>query len=121
MCADDTTSLYSDENLINLEITGNTKISELTQNFASLKLMVNSKKTASMIFKPARKILPFEPTVQIAGNIIQVSSQFKVLGLNIDENLNWANYIQNLTASKEASLSVYYALVESHLRYAAVL
>lgn len=137
MYADDTTSLYSDNNLINLEIIGNTGINELTQNFASLKLMVNPKKTASVIFKPARKVLPFEPTVQIEENVIENSNHFKLLGINIDENLTWTDHIEDLAAKVssglfairrivqianiEASLSVYYALIESHLRYGIVL
>lgn len=135
--ADDLGSLTSAAYLIDVEIALNCRLNQLTQDLAIINLLVNLGKTGFMNFRNGSKPLPFLPSVKIGDTDISSVSTYKYLGLVFDENLSWAGHVDSLASkvssglfvlrrvsqfcSLPTSLSVYYALIESHLRYGIVL
>ena len=105
----------------------------LTQELATHKLLVNSKKTNSILFQPKRKSLDFEPTLNIDYCPVINCSGARFLGLHVDSDLKWSSHVdviigkicsglfvlRNISklCSKNLLLSVYFALVQSHISY----
>ena len=98
------------------------------------KLSANLVKTEYMILatSPKLKALDFSPLIKLNDNSIKRVSKTDYLGLIIDENLSWKEYIDSLKlkissalmAMKQVSFlprksltTLYHRLVESRLRY----
>ena len=133
MYADDTTCISVHRSLEQLEIDANIQINVLTQELATHKLLVNSKKTNSILFQPKRKSLDFEPTLNIDYCPVINCSGARFLGLHVDSDLKWSSHVdviigkicsglfvlRNISklCSKNLLLLVYFALVQSHISY----
>ena len=59
------------------------------------KLSLNVDKTKFIIFRTANKTIPTIPVITINSIEIQNVSEIKVLGVFIDELLNWKFHINN--------------------------
>lgn len=133
MYADDTTCLTVDRSLEQLELKSNIAINVLTQELAAHNLMVNPSKTISLLFTPQRKILGFEPVINIGDGTVSTADSARILGLHVDNGLQWSSHVDIITdkicsglfvlrnicrlCSRNVSLSVYFALVQSHICY----
>lgn len=131
--ADDTTSLTTASNTVELEIEMFVKVNELTQELAAHNLKVNSSKTSTVYFKPSQRPPEAEPTAVIDDKVIDNRPNAKFLGLLVDSQLNWSNHVDMISArissglfvlrnivrvcSSQTALSVYYALIQSHISY----
>lgn len=136
MYADDTTCLIADMSLQNLEISANCQVNELVQNLAAHSLMVNATKTASLMFNSRSSFL-IEPVVTIGDSNIENCRVVRFLGMQVDSDLRWSSHVdmvcdkvcsglfvlRNISkmCNQHISMSVYYALVQSHITYGIVL
>jgi len=94
MFADDTTLYDTSNNLNALIQTFNIKIKPLTLWCNYNKLDINWSKTFTMFITNKRVEIPQE--IIILGNKISVVKSFKLLGLTIDNKLNFINYVSQL-------------------------
>ena len=131
--ADDTTCLVSAENVSDLEISMFQKVNLLTQDLAELNLGVNPTKTAVIFYHLGRKEIKYEPVVFLDDELLENESSVKFLGMHIDKKLSWSSHVDVISSkicsglfvlrnivgmcSIETALSVYYALIESHISY----
>lgn len=126
MYADDTTLLLSNDSVqelhTNILHSTNKTLNYCLQN----DLAINPKKTTQVNFSRRRGLCPEIPD-------ITVQQHTKLLGITIDANLSWTDHIDTLAkklnsgifavrrmkwiGSPEIAKTVYYALVESHIRY----
>lgn len=134
---DDTTILSSSSDVLELEIDLNVKVNTLTQSFASHDLGVNPGKTAVMFFKSQRSTTSFEPCVELCGVNLECVESAKVLGIHVDHYLKWDVHVdviipklcsglyvlRNIARFSDLNvcLSVYYALIQSHIKYGIIL
>ena len=135
--ADDITGLISAQDYKSLEVDSNVAINELTQNLATLDLLVNTNKTGVIIFNESVKTSLFSPSILIDDQEVARVSTFKCLGMVLDQNMKWDNHVMSIIPKiasglfvlrkistlcpREVALSVYHALISSHMRYGIVL
>lgn len=129
MFADDTSICWTDEDPTLLELKINKDLSLISQWFDANRLVLNVDKTKFMTFN---KNLALSLTVN-NSTVLRVSD-YRFLGVMLDQNLKWDNHIDKLTKSLASAVfalrtvsqelddghisrQVYYALFESHLRY----
>ena len=91
--ADDTTLLYSSNNLQDLSATVNNELSNIMQWLNADRLSLNTEKTNFMIFRPRGKN-EVCPTIHICGAEIQEVDSAKFLGRMVDNELNWMEHIK---------------------------
>ena len=133
MYADDTTCLFSNNNLRTTEMNTIIKINSLYQEFAEHNLSINEAKTKCILFKTVKSQYNFEPTILIDDTPIDNTDTIKFLGITIQDQLKWDAHITQLTAklttnlfvlyriskisTKETTSLTYYALIHSLLSY----
>lgn len=127
MFADDTTILWRDRDTKNLELKMNIDILSIKEWFNSNFLTLNISKTNIVSFKC------HIGDVFLNTEVVQSSHINKFLGLHIDDKLKFESHVFQLnkklsggcfalrTVSRELDMSmarnVYFALIDSHLRY----
>ena len=94
MFADDTTLVDADEQLETLIRRFKKKLEPLLEWCKFNKLDLNWSKTYFMFITNKRVKLPTE--IEISGNLVQNVSTFKLLGITIDNKLNFATHCSNL-------------------------
>jgi hypothetical protein len=132
--ADDTNMLLIDKSLKKINKYINHDLSNLVQWLRSNKLSLNCNKTELIIFKssltPIKKHLNF----RLSGQKIYPVGSIKYLGIKIDSNLSFKDYLNDLAiklrrsngmlakvrhyVNLEALLNIYHAIFGSRLRYA---
>ena len=136
--ADDTNIFVSSESLSDAFSKANKLLKSLSSYMTLNKLHINMKKCCYMIFKPPRKPIKDEDSVNafeliLNGQKIKHVTHAKFLGVTIDENLNWEQHIKDLKRKLYYAVStlnhmrkyvpqklikdLYYTLFESHLSY----
>ena len=95
--ADDTTLLFTDEDLKNVVQNMNTTLDNIYRWLCVNKLSLNIEKTNYIIFHNAQRKLPFKPKVQIDDKEISMVQFTKFLGVYIDNNMNWKKHISIIT------------------------
>ena len=105
---------------------------------AANKLSLNIGKTKCMIIKPSRKPLPQDiSTVALHGVAIEFVSEFKFLGIILNNKLSWTSHINYIrgkisrnvgiiqhirhTLNKETLFILYYSMIFPYLSYANLL
>lgn len=130
--ADDTSAVVSASDSVELERKTNRALSAFYRWFRTNNLKLNTSKTNVLLFKTTARMRE-TLNVQLNGERIVLVESVKFLGIYIDSFLNWKeelNKIESKISSAcyairslrdEATIEqlkiVYYALVESHLRY----
>lgn len=133
--ADDTTYIYTHKNLDVLVETVNKELLKLEAWFSCNYLTLHPGKTRFILVGPGQKnveVMLCGQKVQQIGEQFQEKS-FKLVGVHLDENLNWKHHINKVHAKVAASISLinrskkhlplkikimlYNALIESHLSY----
>ena len=130
--ADDTTLLYSSNNLQELSATVNNELSNIVQWLNANRLSLNIAKTNFMIFRPRGKN-EVCPTIHICGAEIQEVDSAKILGIVVDNKLNWMEHIKCISRKiakgigiiikarksfeSETLLNLYNALILPHISY----
>ena len=140
--ADDTNTLYADNNLKSLEDIVNLELRKLCDWLTANKLTLNikkKKKTNFVIFCPAQRKLTFQPNITIFDNdknmyVSLESKQFvKFLGIFSDQNLTWKHHIDRVAVQisryvgllsklhhrvpTHTLITIYRSLISPHLTY----
>ena len=136
--ADDTDTTISSSDIGDLIRSFKTELDNISDWMRVNKLRVNPDKTEFMVIGNPRRTNKFAdlPPFFLGKNEISRVNKTKYLGVTVDNKLNWGDQFRSVKgkiASGLASLKklkniisqsqlmkVYYALVESHLRYANV-
>ena len=79
-------------------------MNNVTDWFASNKLLLNTEKTYNITFQYPRRPLPAQ-TIKINLGEIYSTEHIQFLGIRINQNLDWSNHIEEL--NKKLCISVY--------------
>jgi len=129
--ADDTFLCSQNDDIKLLENEANNELQKVFSWLASNKLTLNIKKSKFMIISKRKKLQPI--TVKINNENLEKCDSYKYLGVFIDKDLTWKPHIDHISKkiskacgalSKlrhcvgiETLKTIYYALVNSYLRY----
>lgn len=130
--ADDTTLLFSDNDLNALHAKATIELFKVNSWICANDLNLNTTKTKCMSFK--NRSMKFAiPTITLNGQIIECVRSMKFLGVIIDEHLNWAIHINHIclilskiigilykirfNLTPAAMISIYYTLFYSRMIY----
>jgi hypothetical protein len=139
MYADDTSLLFRDEDSDNLPMHDfiEDSLNEVENWFTAHKLVMNAAKTLIIQFSASKAITDIENMVfAVNGGEIQLSESGKLLGLTIDNKLNWNAHIdvvckklassifalrqlKNVT-TQEVLIPAYYAFFHSRITYGVI-
>ena len=133
--ADDTCLLYSDKNPKKIEKCINEDLKILNFWLHANKISLNTKKTEIIIFRSQHNNTHYDFNFRINKERINISNTTKYLGVHLDQHLTWVIHVSNLlpklnrangmlakirhSVSHQVLLSIYHALFQSHLNYAA--
>ena len=132
--ADDTTIVYTSDDLQTLFQSVNQDLDMATDWFRANKLSINAQKTHYLLFHTRFYELPESlPTIKLGGEIILRCDNVKFLGLLLDDKLEWGTHISQVESKISRSLyilnsvkhilplstmkTLYYSLIYSHLNY----
>ena len=132
--ADDTTLVNSNKNLQQLCRITNEELKKMDEWMCVNKLSLNVEKTKFLLFTPGLKNMPnANPIISIRNKPIERVKTANFLGVIIDEKLTWREHIKHIKIkiarcigimfrvrhklNMNGKLSVYFALVQSHLLY----
>ena len=106
--ADDTTILYSHEDLASKIDVVNNELKEVTNWFKANRLSVNAKKTNYMLLETRQRNLKQDDNIFIELDNTRLERVFitKFLGVIIDENLTWKNHIDGVTKTISQNIGV---------------
>ena len=133
--ADDTTLYKVHRNLTYLRWCLQDDMNTLVDWFKANKLTLNVEKTICVLFQPTGSSKEFD--VEINGIIIKNSFNTKFLGMWLDQHLNWLSHIERLITKLKRNINllkhsrnmmttdckrlVYFAHIQSHIKYGLVL
>ncbi|KAI5643725.1 reverse transcriptase (RNA-dependent DNA polymerase) domain-containing protein [Phthorimaea operculella] len=130
--ADDTNAILSKSTMRDLETVTNATLTAFSEWFSKNDLKINLKKTCSILFKTTTKN---KATLDLTLNNqkVEMLEVVKFLGINMDRLLNWKTELNSIESSISSACyalrtlrdilridqlkMVYFALVESKLRY----
>ena len=137
--ADDTSIIYANKNLHNLEQIVNSELSNVSDWLLANKLTLNFKKSNYVLFRPRQKCLTYNPSIKAYDPAIDALSTLekkdfvKYLGVLIDYELSWKNHINliskvgwvsssgilslNLCVSSPASIRLSYTPMEAIVKF----
>lgn len=138
--ADDTTLFTSGHNRYDISQFVNTELMKVNNWLCSNRLKLNKSKTNFVVFCPPGRHINFEQyPIKINNEVINQTNtqnkktQFKFLGICLDEHLSWKNHVNYICNKisrsiyminrvkhfmpKPALKLLYYTLVESHINY----
>lgn len=131
--ADDTNLLCSEKNPDILKKKMNEDLRLIFQWLCANRLSLNVSKTEFIVFKPPRKQLQKRFTLKMNGTMLFESNKIKYLGIIMDDKLTWKHHLYELRKKINRAvgiiykmknlcpprvlLSLYYALIHSHLNY----
>ena len=89
-----------------------------------------------ILFKPIKKLLDCQLKLKLNGKRLYQTSSVKYLGIKIDQYLNWQDHINNIAiklnkanamlykvrqfVNEKTIISIYHAILDSHLNYASI-
>ena len=131
--ADDTSLSLASKNLALIKKQMNKELKNVFDWLVDNKLTLNIGKSKYMIISKTKKIFQSDFQIKLDGKTLERCSEYKYLGVYIDEKLNWKKHIQYLCdkmskvcgyfaklrycAGLKTIKMIYNALVFSHLKY----
>ena len=132
--ADDTFLCAQNEGLWNLEREVNTELIKVYKWLVANKLTLNMDKSKCMLISKKRKTSNM--VIRINGKELKHCESYKYLGVYFDKNLSWKPQIEHVCkkiskacgalaktrhfVGEDTLVSIYYALINSYVRYGAV-
>ena len=132
--ADDTFLCAQNEDLWKLEKEVNTELIKVYKWLASNKLTLNLDKSKCMLISKKRKLSNI--SIRINGKELKHCASYKYLGVYFDKDLSWKPQIEHVCkkvskacgalaktrhfVDEDTLASIYYALINSYVRYGAV-
>ena len=136
MFADDTNGLLSDKSILHLREIAESELKNVSKWLRANRIAANISKTHFMIFK-GRKKVDFSLRLTFEGKTLVQKSSTKMLGVHIDDKLNWSEHISKIKGKisraigilnkfskilpREALKLIYYSILHPHLQYCNVL
>jgi len=131
--ADDNTLFNSSKDVLTLIKDTNKDLEQLSFWFRSNKLSLNPGKTVCILFSKKHIKIGSNINIILDGNLIEIKSATKFLGVTIDKYLNWHDHINNIAGKIRGSLyiinrvknilsknllkTLYYSLIQSYMMY----
>ena len=133
--ADDTTLIISGDKYEDLFRFVNEDLVTLSQWLSLNKLTLNLKKTKYIAYSLTNRTaqLPHELNVILNGVVIERVSEFKFLGIYVDEHLSWKTHMTKLLSklyrnlgvarkiscflNRKALMQMFHSMIMSHIRY----
>ena len=132
--ADDTCLLYPNRSLKKINKLINHDLKLIVHWLRANRISLNVDKTNIIIFRPKNKKITKKLNFRISGQKIKTTTHTKYLGVLLDEHLTWNLHIKAIKTklsratgllakiryhtSTDLRRTIYYALFDSHLRYA---
>ena len=132
--ADDTNLLHFNKSLATLNKLVNLDMKNLIVWLNTNKISLNVDKTELIIFKHQKKKLDTEIKIKIIRKRLYPSQSVRYLGIKIDQNLNWKDYINDIAVKLNRANAllfkirnfvnitiletIYFAILDSHINYA---
>ena len=129
--ADDTTLLFSCKDFNHLKLVLESESEKVIDWLSANKLIINLKKTCSMLFSFKRGNPSLE--LNVKNVLLENKNEVKFLGVNIDNKLNWKSHISLIRSKISKSIAIlkllkfiyptkilrtiYMSLIYSHLNY----
>ena len=110
--ADDTSIIFANNNLKELESLVNRELGNVNEWLKVNKLSLNIKKSNFVIFRPRQKNIPFIPRIRIFDPVtntcanLEMKDYVKYLGLMIDSNLSWKYHIEAICHKISKSVGI---------------
>ncbi|XP_048580104.1 uncharacterized protein LOC116603374 isoform X1 [Nematostella vectensis] len=133
--ADDTNLTASGSTVGEVELAMNSDLEQVKEWLLANKLSLNVAKTEFLLIGSHHKLrtLPCKPSISIDNKELKQVQQSRVLGVEIDEHLNWDQHIDSLAkkvssgigamkrisefANQNTLVSIYNAIIQPHLNY----
>lgn len=131
--ADDTTVFVSDVDIEKVIAKANTVLQAIHQWTKANYLVINTKKTKAVLYRPKNKLADCPVNIRLGENYIDVVKSVKVLGVYFSANLSWDAHISYVrsrisrpigimnrlrhTLPKHVKILLYNSLIFSTLRY----
>ena len=118
--ADDTFLSVASKNLSQMEKEMNKELKHVFSWLVDNKPTLNIKKSKYMIVTKSKMIVQSDFKIKVNGVTLQRCSEYKYLGVYMDEKLNWKKHILTklrYCAGLKTIKMIYNALVFSHLKY----
>ena len=108
--ADDTNLILASQNLDELIEKGNEELEKISQYMSANSLLINTKKTQALIFRPKNKPNKENPNkyLKMNGELINIVKTAKYLGIIFDNKLNFKPQFKNLEKKLKSTI---YALL----------
>lgn len=130
--ADDTTVLFSSNNIASLTSTANSVLAKIHRWSQDNGLKINTDKTKAILFQAKNKCLNLESDIFIGSSRIELVRSAKTLGVFFDSHMSWNDHIDFLAGKlaqvagilfslkplpRKVKLLLYNALFLSHIHY----
>lgn len=108
--ADDTTCIYSaDDVAVNCR-TAEVDLANLKMYFEDNGMKLNLNKTKVIHFSSRRRRPPIIPEVHLDGEVVERVSSLRYLGLILDENLNFSDHVKSVVKAVRPWVAIIYRL-----------
>ena len=104
--ADDSNIFFHSPNPDDLVDMANTEIPKILRWLATNKLTLNVKKTHFVVFRSPGRTVNLTKSIFINGTRISQEPYTKFLGVWLDENLNWAKHIKEISAKVSKGVGI---------------
>ena len=134
--AGDRNLFQTNKSIKNLKKLVNRDMKHLNNWLSANEISLHGEKTELVIFKSPRKVLLDEIKIKLSGKRSYPSNSIKYLGVKIDRFLHWHDQVNSITfkpnrtnalllkirnyVNMKTSRSIYFAIFDSHLRYACI-
>lgn len=131
--ADDTSTIYSNNELKNIQEVYNKELIKVSEWLTANKLTLNILKSNVVIFHPKYKKINEKIEIKINQKTIKENNYAKYLGVLIDKNLTWNEHIQSINfkiskgngilyklrdfVSKQILRTLYYSFIQPYIDY----
>lgn len=135
--ADDTNLLIHSESMVDLMAKAEYYFLKAENWFLINKQILNKEKTNVVFFKTSRSTMDTPSLVSLGGGALDVSAECRFLGMRLDESLIWHHHVDYVCGkinsacysirmmskyvSKNVLKTLYFANIESHIRYGIIL
>ena len=106
--ADDATQYVSDSSLQNVEVRLAREIQPIIQWSAMNKMVLNEKKTKTMVIASSQKLSTLQENICVTlnGSSIDIFTSEKLLGVYFNQSLSWTGHVDSLCKSISQRLGV---------------
>lgn len=108
--SDDATQYVSGSSLQKVQVQLNTELKPIVEWNDTNKMVINEKKTKAMIIASSRKLFefPVDIALTVNGSPIDIVSNESLLGVHLDQSLNWTTHVDKLCKIRKSRSDLVY-------------